>query len=216
MANGTGSDATKCILKYLEDTDVDINELESIGFKGTATNTGWKNGVIRNIELKIQCPLQLFIRLLHFKELPFKHLREYLDGETTGPASFSEKICKQLTNCEKLPIINFEAIHLDEININKADLSQVQHHLLDIVRAIQTGGCAPDLAVRDPGLLSHSRWLTCAIRVLRLCLSLRSPTSELKMLVNYIIKTYSPVWFAIKRYPSDKYSPKHRKTAFVI
>ncbi|GBM43117.1 hypothetical protein AVEN_222173-1 [Araneus ventricosus] len=33
-SSGTGSDIAKCILKYLEDNDVDINELESIGFKG--------------------------------------------------------------------------------------------------------------------------------------------------------------------------------------
>ncbi|GBN77709.1 hypothetical protein AVEN_193687-1 [Araneus ventricosus] len=30
----------KCILKYLEDNDADITELESIGCDGTATNTG--------------------------------------------------------------------------------------------------------------------------------------------------------------------------------
>ncbi|GBO25928.1 hypothetical protein AVEN_270415-1 [Araneus ventricosus] len=106
-------DIVKCILKYLEDNDVDIDELESIGFKGTVTNAGWKNCVIFNIKLKIQLPLQWFICLLHFNELPFKHLFEYLDGQMMG-----------LTNCEKLPIINFEAKELDEININKTDLSK--------------------------------------------------------------------------------------------
>ncbi|GBM28087.1 hypothetical protein AVEN_66570-1 [Araneus ventricosus] len=90
-ASGTGSDIAKCILKYLKDNDVDINELESIGFKGTVANTGWKNGIIRNIELKIQHPLQWFIYLFHFNELSFKHLFGYLDGETTGPATFSGK-----------------------------------------------------------------------------------------------------------------------------
>ncbi|GBM30459.1 hypothetical protein AVEN_153317-1, partial [Araneus ventricosus] len=57
---------------------------------------------------------------------------------------------------------------LDEININKTDLSKDQQYLLDIVRAIQTEQRAPDLAVRDPGSLSHSRWLTSANRILRL------------------------------------------------
>ncbi|GBM38131.1 hypothetical protein AVEN_1525-1 [Araneus ventricosus] len=109
--------------RILDSPLVDINEPESIGFKGTVTNTGWKNGAIRNIELKIQRRLQWFICLLQFNELPFKHLFEYLNGETTGPASFFGKMGKQLTNCDKLPIINFEAIELDEININKTDLS---------------------------------------------------------------------------------------------
>ncbi|GBM68769.1 hypothetical protein AVEN_97904-1 [Araneus ventricosus] len=125
-ASGTSSDIAKCILKYLEDNNVDINELESIGFKGTTTNKGWKNCVIRNKEFKIQRPFQWFICLLQFNELPFKHFNEYLDGETTRPASFSGKIGKQLTNCEKLPIINFQAIELNEININKTDLSKDQ------------------------------------------------------------------------------------------
>ncbi|GBM67298.1 hypothetical protein AVEN_37078-1 [Araneus ventricosus] len=96
-----------------------------------------------------------------------------------GPATFSGKIDKQLTNYEKLPIINFEAIELDERNINKTDLSKVQQYLLDILRAIQTEQCAPDLVERDPGPFSHSRRLTCAIQVLRFFIFQTSSTSEL-------------------------------------
>ncbi|GBN39578.1 hypothetical protein AVEN_176117-1 [Araneus ventricosus] len=93
-----------------------------------------ENDVNRNIELKIRRLLQWFTCVL---QLPYKHLFEYLDGETTGPASFSGKIDKQLTNCEKLPIINFEAVQLDEINANKTDFSKDKQYLLDIVREIQ-------------------------------------------------------------------------------
>ncbi|GBN05634.1 hypothetical protein AVEN_115887-1 [Araneus ventricosus] len=88
-ASGTGSDIAKRILKYQEDNDVGINEMDSVGFKGTATNTGWKNCAICNIELKIQSLLQWFICFLHFNELPLKHLFENLEGFTTGSASFS-------------------------------------------------------------------------------------------------------------------------------
>ncbi|GBO28230.1 hypothetical protein AVEN_152670-1 [Araneus ventricosus] len=52
LASGIGSDIAKCILKYLEDNNVDINELEAICCDGTATNTRWKNGIIGRIELK--------------------------------------------------------------------------------------------------------------------------------------------------------------------
>ncbi|GBN64270.1 hypothetical protein AVEN_32026-1 [Araneus ventricosus] len=52
-ASRTVSVIAKCILEYLEDNDVDTNELEEISWDGTATNTRWKNGVIRNIQLKI-------------------------------------------------------------------------------------------------------------------------------------------------------------------
>ncbi|GBM69452.1 hypothetical protein AVEN_140893-1 [Araneus ventricosus] len=108
-ASRTGSDTTKCILKYLEDNDVDVNELESMVLKVQQQTHNGKNGVIQNIELKIQRPLQWFICLLHFNELPVNHLNEYLDREATGLASFSGKIGKHLTNCEKLPIINYRA-----------------------------------------------------------------------------------------------------------
>ncbi|GBN52865.1 hypothetical protein AVEN_183485-1 [Araneus ventricosus] len=37
-----GSDIGKCILKYLEENDVDINELEGISCDGSATNTDGK------------------------------------------------------------------------------------------------------------------------------------------------------------------------------
>ncbi|GBM06556.1 hypothetical protein AVEN_220007-1 [Araneus ventricosus] len=90
-------------------------------------------------------------------------------------------------------------MELNEININKTDFSKDQQYFLDIVREIQTGKCAPDLAVRDPGPLSHSRWLTCATLVLRSFISQTSSTGELKMFVNYIMKTYAPVSFAIKK-----------------
>lgn len=134
---------------------------------------------------------------------------EYLDGETTGPASFCGEIGKQLPGCDKLHVVHFETIESEEINITKTDLSKDEQYLLDIVKAIQTGDCAPDLAVKDPGPLSHSRWLTCANRVLRLFISQTSPTNELKILASYIVKTYAPVWFDVKRYHSVKYGPKH-------
>ncbi|GBM86349.1 hypothetical protein AVEN_36241-1 [Araneus ventricosus] len=72
-ASGTSSDIAKCIFKYLEDNDVDINELEANGYDGIAT-TGWKNGVIRNIELKIQCPLQWFTCLPYTVESPYNEI----------------------------------------------------------------------------------------------------------------------------------------------
>ena len=94
-------------------------------------------------------------------------------------------------------------------NITKKDLSKDQLYLLDMVKAIQTGHCEPELAVKDPGPISHSRWLTCANRVLRLYISQTSPSRELKTLVDYIMMTYAPVWFDIKQNHSVKYGPKH-------
>lgn len=206
---GTGSEIANSILCYLESKNFDYVKLVAIGCDGTATNTGWKNGVIRNLEVKLGRPLQWFICLLHFNELPFRHLFESVDGDTTGPTSFSGQIGKQLSGCEKLPVANFETINSEDINVTKTDLSKDQQYLLDIYRAVKTGECAPDLAVKDPGPLSHSRWLTCANRILRLYISEVKPSDELKMLVSYIMKIYAPVWFEIKMHPSVKFGPVH-------
>ncbi|GBO12141.1 hypothetical protein AVEN_204982-1 [Araneus ventricosus] len=55
-----------------------------------------------------------------------------------------------------------------------------------------------DLAARDPGPLSHSRWLPTANRTLRLYLSEESPTPELQEIVVFISKFYMSMWFSIK------------------
>lgn len=94
----TGSEIANSIFCYLENNNFDYVKLVAIGCVGTPTNTGWKNGVIRNLELKLGRPLQWFICLLHFNELPFRHLFESVDGDTTGPTSFSGQIDKKLTD----------------------------------------------------------------------------------------------------------------------
>lgn len=59
--SSTGQGIAESILNYLEAHDFDLDELEVIGSDGTATNTGWKNGVIQNKrprrEAKIKHPL---------------------------------------------------------------------------------------------------------------------------------------------------------------
>lgn len=206
---GTGKDIAESIFGCMNMMDFDMNEVVAIGCDGTVTNTGWKNGVVQNIEVRCQRPMQWFICLLHFNELPYKHLFEHLDGTTTGPASFSGPIGKQLPSCEKNPVVDFVPIQSEVITINKTDLSKDQQYLLHIIRAVISGFCDPELAVKDPGTLSNSRWLTCANRVLRLYVSQISPTSEMKTLVNYIVKTYAPVWFDIKMHYTMKDGPKH-------
>ena len=64
--------------------------------------------------------------------------------------------------------------------------------------AVDKADCPVDLALRNPGLLNHSRWLTTANRILRLYISLDSPSCNLKTLVTFIIRVYAPMWFAIK------------------
>ena len=71
------------------------------------------------------------------------------------------------------------------------------------------GECGVDLAMRNPGCLNHSRWLTTANRILRLYVSDKKPSENLKTLVTYIIRVYDPMWFAIKTHSSCKDGARH-------
>ncbi|GBM08073.1 hypothetical protein AVEN_122990-1 [Araneus ventricosus] len=81
-------------------------------------------------------PAQLSICLLHFNEIPFRHIFQHIDGQTTGPKSFSVPIGQQLICCEKLPVIDYEPVDCSIPNIDRNLLSKDQQYLLDISNAI--------------------------------------------------------------------------------
>ncbi|GBM51385.1 hypothetical protein AVEN_168771-1 [Araneus ventricosus] len=137
--------------------------------------------------------------LLHFNELPFRHLFINLDGETTVSKSVSGPIGTQLSKYEKLPVVNFKSNECEISEIERKILSKDQQYLLDISYAVKSGSSPEDLFVSEPGPLSHSRWLTTANRVLRLYLSIKNTTDEHKILVSFNPKSYMPVWFHIKK-----------------
>ncbi|GBN06261.1 hypothetical protein AVEN_155971-1 [Araneus ventricosus] len=89
---------------------------------GTVTNTGWKTSVNCQIEKQVKRPLQWDVYLLHFNELPSRHLFINLDGETTGPKLFSGPIGTQLSKCEKLPVVNFES--------NECEIPEIEWKIL--------------------------------------------------------------------------------------
>lgn len=98
-----------------------------------------------------------------------------------------------------MPIVSFEKIENNVPETNRSELSKDQQYLYDISKAIGTGDYPKELSVRNPGPLSHSRWLTTANRVLRLYISTPLPSDELKELVTFILKSYMPLWFQIKK-----------------
>lgn len=72
-----------------------------------------------------------------------------------------------------------------------------------------SGCCSDDLANRDPGKISHARWLTTANRILRVYVSSENPSENLKILTKYIVLVYGPVWFNIKIHHSCLHGAKH-------
>ena len=104
-----------------------------------------------------------------------------------------------MIGCEKLPITPFEIISGDEIIVDIPDLGTEQKCLAEMHRAVTTGFVNESLSHRDPGN-NLSRWLTIANRILRLYVSTHEPTSQLIVIVEYIVKLFFPTWFDIKRY----------------
>src|SRR6218665_2328665 len=82
---------------------------------------------------------------------------------------------------------------------------------MEICKSIRIGECGVNLAMRNPGCLNHSRWLTTANRILLLhvYVSDKKPSENLKTLVTYIIRGYAPMWFAIKAQSSCKDGARH-------
>ncbi|CAH0555064.1 unnamed protein product [Brassicogethes aeneus] len=164
--SGSAANIKLCIVSYLEKHKIDKTKILVIGCDGTAVNTGHKGGVLRLLEEYCGGPLQWLICQLHGNEIPLRHLFQHLDGLTTGPPEFSGPIGKKLSECDKLQVINVESDL--PVDVDETELSTDQKYLLQICRAVVSGNVSDSVARRDPGKVSHSRWLTKANRLLRL------------------------------------------------
>ena len=66
-------------------------------------------------------------------------------------------------------------------------------------RAIITGICPPELAKRTLGPVFHARWITLALRINFLYMSVASPSEELFRLAFFVINVYALLWFTAKK-----------------
>ena len=104
--SGNSKDIANGILSILEEKNIVLDNLKTIGCDGTNVNVGWRSGVIRRIEETIKRPLHWSICQLHGNELPLRHLLTTLDGKTSGPNQFTGPIGKSLT--QKRFGVNFQ------------------------------------------------------------------------------------------------------------
>lgn len=204
---------TQQILSYFSRYSIPVNNILAVGCDGCNENTGKFGGTIAYLESELGHPLQWFVCLLHFNELPLRHLILEHDGVTKSPKTFDGPIGKRMQNCEQQPVVKFEKIAFD---CNIGDLSELsksissdQSYLYDICTAISNGVCESDLEKRFPGKLSHSRFVTAANRLCRLYVSTRHPSNLLVVLVKYILRVYAPTHFNIKYRPSCVFGPIH-------
>ena len=82
------------------------------------------------------------------------------------------------------------------------DLSTDQNYGYRIVTAIWTGVLPKDLALLEIGPVSHSRWLTTALRFMRIWISKHNlkgkNLNNLRMIVEFCVGVYFVNWFNIK------------------
>lgn len=207
--SGTAKDIKSSITDFLSLNKIAVDKVVAVGCDGTNVNTGKNGGVIRLLELGLQKPLQWLVCQLHCNELPLRHLLQHLDGPTSGPRAFSGPIGKALSNCEELPISEFEKIPVNLPDVNISELSTDQKYLLEITNAVSSGHCPLALSKRAPGAMNHSRWLTTANRLLRLYVATADPSDSLKTLARYVVTVYAQMWFSIKSKPSCKDGSRH-------
>lgn len=103
---------------------------------------------------------------------------------------------------------DFEVIALENMppgGIDLKELSTDAKYLYQMAHAISSGEIPADFSNNKPGGIAHSRWLTKANRLLRLYVTTNNPTQNLRILANYIIKVYTPMYFNIKYYSSVVY-----------
>jgi len=107
----------EAVCEFFSENNISTDSLVVIGCDGTAVNTGKHGGIIRLLELHVTHPLQWFICMFHFNELPLRHLFVHLDGTTAGPKAFTGVLGNALQTCQKLEVVNFKSIQGDLIQL---------------------------------------------------------------------------------------------------
>ena len=202
--NGTGRGLADNLLEILSEYN-SKESIKAICCDGTATNTGWQDGMVAHVERDLGKKLLLLSCMLHENELPFRKVFDILDGGhgTTGPESFGGDIGKAAKeNLHEKDVVDFEMMETNLEDISEdvyEDLSRDQKLLYDYIKAISIGKVPQKLAIQKVGPLNHSRWLTLAIRILQLYTRTENANEALRKIVRFILQVYGPCWFSIKK-----------------
>jgi len=158
---GSSANIVEAMCDNFAEIDISLSSLIAVGCDGTAKNTVKHGGIIRLLELHVKHPLQWFICMFHFNELPLRHLFAHLDGTTAGPNVFTCTLGKALPSCQSLDIVSFKSIGGDLPEITDFEsLSKDQRYLYEMGLAIRRRLISQSLSSREPGKMSHRRWHT--------------------------------------------------------
>lgn len=95
------------LIDFFEQNNIPLDSLIAICCDGEVTNTGIAGGIIRKFEEHLNKELHWAVCLLHFNELPFRHLYDTIESSTTkGPRTTTGALAAKLEICETLKVWN--------------------------------------------------------------------------------------------------------------
>ena len=194
----TGAEVARLVFEKVQESS-SIEFLDIVGGDNTSSNTGYKNGAFRNLEILINRPLQRNCCFIHFCELPARNLLSNLIGEKSGPSSRKGLIGEQLgQSIESMKIVPFVPLPNEQFPNVSDDfmqkLSTDQRYFYLMSKGIISGNISTDLEKTKPGPHSDARWLNQFSRLLRIYAATANPPHCLVRMVHYIIYVYGPSW----------------------
>lgn len=97
----------KChqLIDFFGKNDISLDSLVAILSNGEPVNTGVRGGIIRLFEQHLKRSLHWCVCLLHFNELPLRHLYDALEKSvTTGPGTSTGQLSALLANCDTIQV----------------------------------------------------------------------------------------------------------------
>lgn len=101
---------------------------------------------------------------------------------------FDTIIEKQPKCCEKVSVAVFDKIEAEFFWIYDKNLSMGQKILWEICLVVISGKCTADFVQRQPGKMSHARWLTTNNRAEQQYVEPLDPFKALQTLAKYVFK----------------------------
>ena len=206
------------ILEWIRSHGVE-ETLNLLAGDSTASNTGWRAGVIAWLEKKLGRKYHWLICMLHTNELGLRVLIEKFDGKTCSKTGFSGPLGKLLSQVKFMkPCYTFKKIEVGPplIELPPQVLSEISTDQKNFYRrciAAKTGILPREVALCKSGTIVHSRWLTTAETFLEMYESEHQLEGELldrlETIVTYIVSVYAVMWFEIKVKHSWLEGPRH-------
>lgn len=102
------------LIEFFDGKQLSMDALIAICSDGEPANTGIHTGILRRFELHLKRPLHWFICLLHFNELPFRHLFENSEKSSTArPRATTGNLSKKIAEAiEKLQVCKLIVIYI--------------------------------------------------------------------------------------------------------